>query len=128
MGKIELSEWLKTTLEEQEMSQAELARRSGLSASQISRIISMTSTPSQDAIVSIARSLHVPAEHLLRVIGTLPPTPELDPELEEASSYFFQLSRDDRDEIIALMLLKIKRRERERGRTNSASTRPNTGR
>jgi transcriptional regulator with XRE-family HTH domain len=70
--------FIKARMNELGMNQSDLAQKSELSASQISRILKLESTPSQDAIAAISRALHLPAETLFRKAGLLPSISEMD--------------------------------------------------
>lgn len=72
-------DWLLQTLEEQGISQSELARRAGVSRAAISDIISGRRGIGKDAATSIARALKIPPETVFRVAGILPPDPSQDP-------------------------------------------------
>lgn len=66
MGMAEFSKWLRRKMEERDISQAELARRSGVSPSQVSKIYNGTSFLSVDACSAIARALELPPELVFR--------------------------------------------------------------
>ncbi len=72
--------------------QSELAKKSGLSTSQVSRILSLESTPSQDAIASIERALKFLPGTLFRAAGILPPEPGKDPWVEAQKAVIAQLT------------------------------------
>lgn len=96
MDYIKLVEVIKSCLEEQGLNQAELAEKSGLSPSQVSRILKMESTPSQEAIVSISRALKLPADVLFRAAGLLPQS-SIDPWAEKMIYRISQLSGSRRN-------------------------------
>ena len=50
-----------------------LARRSQVTQTHISRIMSEMRRPGPDALMSIARAMHMPAEEVFRRAGLLPP-------------------------------------------------------
>lgn len=66
------SEWLREQLKIRGWDQAELARRSGITPGQISRIITAMRQPGPDAVNGIATALRVPAEEVMRRAGLLP--------------------------------------------------------
>lgn len=55
-----------------EMSQAELARQSGLSQGLISQILSGQRKPGVEACAGVARAFHLPPEDVMRRAGLLP--------------------------------------------------------
>src|SRR3989337_3917156 len=63
----DFAEWLEKELIEQKVTQAELSRRSGISPSQISKILNMQSSPGPEACPAIARAA------LIKLLG--PSTP-----------------------------------------------------
>lgn len=65
-------EWLLSTLEDKGWPQAELARRSHITGTQISRIISGQRHPGIDAITGIAQALEMPVDEVIRRVGGLP--------------------------------------------------------
>lgn len=81
----EFSRWLEDMLAEREMSQTKLAQASGLSVSQVSRIIRLESTPSQDALLSIARALRVPSNQVFVKAGLISPNTEIRDEWVETA-------------------------------------------
>lgn len=76
------------------MSQADIARRSGLSTSQISKFYNGQSFPSVDAILSLAKALKISPEEIFRNaadITTVENTPDEDELIyryRQLSSYF----------------------------------------
>lgn len=72
MNYTDFAKWLKVQLRERRLTQADLARLSGLSPSQVSRIVKVESTPSQDALASIARALRIGPDEVFRAAGLLP--------------------------------------------------------
>lgn len=69
---------IKSRMNELGINQSDLAQKSKLSASQISRILKLESTPGQEAITAIARALQLPADTVFRAAGILPAVSELD--------------------------------------------------
>lgn len=66
-------DWLQGELNNRGWDQAELARRSGISTAQISRIVTGGRQPGRSSIDGIARALRLPPEDVLRQAGILPP-------------------------------------------------------
>ena len=93
---------IKSRMVELGINQSELAQKSKLSASQISRILKLESTPSQDAIVSMARALRLPAEDLFRSAGLLPPDPDFDkvPTLGQWIKLFVDADEETRERLL----------------------------
>jgi len=57
MGKIALIEWIDSILKQKQMSKADLAKASGISAAQISRIMSAEQSPGIDSILGLSKAL-----------------------------------------------------------------------
>lgn len=110
----------------QGISQAELAKMSGVSTSQISRILSTLSTPTQDVILAIARALKLPPETVFRAAGLLSPIDERQAAIEKLGYQFLELSPRDQEEILALMDFKLQQ-ARLREEQQRAAKRAKTG-
>jgi len=72
-------EWLKQELASKGISQKEFADLSGVTPAQISRIISGTRGVGEQAIIAIARALHLPVDLVFEKANNLPPKTELSP-------------------------------------------------
>ena len=68
-------EWLLAELEKRSMTQAELARKSGVTPPQISRILSGTRGTEGKTLSAFAHALKLPPEEVYRAAGLLPPEP-----------------------------------------------------
>ena len=112
MGMIEFVEWLRRMMEENQISQAELSRRSGLSASQVSKIYNGLSETSEDGYVAIARGLQIPPITVLRAAGIVPKEPEYIPLIDEWNAVFYDLTQEDRQEILEIAKLKASRHKK----------------
>jgi transcriptional regulator with XRE-family HTH domain len=66
---------VRSRMDELSLKQNQLATRSGISPSQISRILKLESVPSQDAIKSIAHALRIDPELAFRTAGILDKRP-----------------------------------------------------
>ncbi len=97
--------WLNEELKVRDWSQSELARRCGVTAPAINRILSGQRTPSTDICISIARALGVSPENVLRRAGILPRAfeelVEKDPDLREIVNLMRGLSPATRHELLA---------------------------
>jgi transcriptional regulator with XRE-family HTH domain len=85
-------EILLSELDKRGWTQAELAKRSGVTSAQISRIISGQRGSETKTLVAIANALKISPDVFLRAAGLLPPAPEKDEWVEQAS---FKLSKLD---------------------------------
>lgn len=71
----EFVSWLNRELQGRDWSQRELARRAGLSQTTVSQVLSYQRNPTPEFCIDVARGLRVPADHVLRRAGHLPPRP-----------------------------------------------------
>lgn len=75
---IDFANWLQREMDRRRMTQADLARASGLSTAAISRIISGVRRVGPSACRAIARALNLPEESVFRRAGLLSDRPEID--------------------------------------------------
>lgn len=78
------SDWLREEIYKRNMNNAELARLSGVTTAQISRIVAGTRGAGPDACIAIAKGLQLPREEVFRARGWLLAQPEdpYGPEIE----------------------------------------------
>jgi len=88
--------WLNNRLTRQGWTKAELARRSGVSQPQISRILNGDRGIGEESLIAIARALQVPPEEAFRAAGLLPQKAADDPLAEEARYIVANLSPEKR--------------------------------
>ena len=98
-----LPEWLIERLEEREMTAADLSRKSGISAQQISRLLSGQRGVSEVSLRAISEALNIPPEVAFRVAGFLPPLPERTQAHEQLLFLFDRLNDKDRQTILDMM-------------------------
>lgn len=72
MSIISFSEWLQYVLKERGLTQADLARESGVDKATISRALKMERLPSTDSLQLIAKALGMPTTAVYRAAGLLP--------------------------------------------------------
>jgi transcriptional regulator with XRE-family HTH domain len=110
---IEFSEWLEHMLKEQQMSAAELSRRSGVDEATISRARSADRMPSPDSLIAIASALKVTPAEAFRAAGLLPPLPDKRRAAEEVLSYKAgELTDAELDDVLAYIEFLQHRKER----------------
>ncbi len=103
MDMIKFADWLQETLDERGLSRADLSRLSGISPSQISKILNLQSAPGKTALQSIALALKVPQETLYRKAGLIDEKGEFDETLAEANHLLSELPDDIQQEALALI-------------------------
>ena len=99
-----LGNWLLQERRKRRWSQAELARRAGVSRPTISNYESgKTQNPNPDVIQAIARILEIPTEDAFRAAGLLPLKPEHTPANAQLDYIFSQLSPDDQAVVLDIV-------------------------
>lgn len=108
----EFTKWLLEELDQRGWSQAELARRSRITPTQISRILSGSRNPGTEALTAIAGALNVPPATLFQLAGVLPTESGSSPDLDEWMHLYKNLPAEDREELIQLARMKAARRKK----------------
>lgn len=103
--------WLLKELDERRWSMREFARRSDVSESTISRVVSGKRNPSSALCRRMAEVLHLPPERIFREAGLLPSTPEESPRIKEVLYLFRQLPEDERRRILLIMRTLLEEQE-----------------
>jgi transcriptional regulator with XRE-family HTH domain len=118
---IELAELIKERMSELGINQSELAERSKLSPSQISRIIKLESIPSHTAIVAIARALRLPTENLFQAAGILDsePDPKLDVKLKEWIDIYKTANKATREKLLEFAKMVARVEEENQGKQDN---------
>lgn len=100
-----LSKWIEEQLDQRGWTQGELARRSDLSSSTISEIITGRTFPGLKFCTNIAEALQIPLAHVLRLAEILPPLHSDNPDQEAAElvEYFNSLDPPGRTRAISLI-------------------------
>lgn len=112
------STWLLRELNLRGWTQAELARRAGVSRTAISDVISEKHSAGFDLCVAIANAMNLPPETVFRAAGLLPPVAE-DTEYQEEVLYLLsQLPPDEQRRYLELLRFEV---ERQKSKTQSPS-------
>jgi len=96
-----ISEWLASTLKETGMSQAELARKSGVSAAHITKVLNGERGLGETSLRAIAEALHIPPEQAFRDVGFLPPVPAKTEQHEKLLYLFDKMTPRQRDILLS---------------------------
>lgn len=94
------SEWLLQEMNKANLSQADLARITGLSTGAISNLINQVRSPSPEALNKIAKALKLAPENVFRIAGLLPQELEKDYLTEEAEFLLSQLTELQRKQAV----------------------------
>ena len=101
------TDWVQNELNKRNWSHADLARRSGITQTHISRIMSQMRKPGPDALLNIAKAFQIAPEEVMRRAGLLPSSANalLDEQqlLQELHKKIDRLSAEDRQIILAIV-------------------------
>jgi len=97
------ADWLDSELKDRGWSRSEAARRGGISASAIDKVVNGYANPGLDFCNGIARAFRIQPEDVLRRAGLLPPAPPQSAQLTEALFLFRQLHPDAQDQVLAML-------------------------
>jgi transcriptional regulator with XRE-family HTH domain len=104
------SKWLSDKLEEKEWKQADLAKRSGMTAGAISNYVNGR-TPDKIALSKIAKAFKIPPETIFQIAGILPEEVMLDEVTKEATYIFQRLNEEEKENAIRHLRLTLKIQE-----------------
>lgn len=104
--------WLQKERERRGLTQADLARQSGLSRAVIHKIESGASLPGIRTFIAISDVLHLSPTHLFRQAGLLPRVARRQMALEDWDHLLSQLSRKDQEELCKIAELKIEQQQK----------------
>lgn len=93
--------WLEAQLREQGISQAELARRAGVTRGAINNILQGERGPGVDLAKGIAKALSLPPEQVMRVAGLLPEDKKISKEIEQIVHEVEGLSPEEQREFLS---------------------------
>jgi len=117
------NEWLLSELEKRDWSQADLARRTGVSRTAISDIISGKRNMGRDMAISLAEALKLPLEEVFRA-ALLPPKPESNPLVEEGLYILQQLDGTEREDALRFLRMRLQVKEERETYNAKRKTKP----
>jgi len=100
MKKRSFSHWLQGEINKRGLTQADLARKSGISKAYISRIFSENREPSAGTLKAFATALNLPPETVYRAAGLLPAETEKKIIFEELLFSFSHLNEDQQKQLL----------------------------
>lgn len=92
----EFTNWLVEELQKRGWTQSEFARRAGITAPTVSRVLSGDNNPGEEFARGVGRAFGMPVESVLRLVGKLPEAVEMLPEAREWSARLLELNPDRR--------------------------------
>jgi transcriptional regulator with XRE-family HTH domain len=114
MAYTSFASWLEEQLKEQGISQAELARRAGVTRGAINGVLQEARGPGVELSKGIAKALRLPEQQVMRAAGLLAPAPETDEELEQIIHEAEQLNKEDHAEVLAYIRMKNNLRKKKK--------------
>lgn len=99
----DFSVWLLQEMESRGWNQAELHRKSGLSRTIISDVLSNKVSPGYDFCIAVGKALHIPGDQIMRLAGLLPTVPEHTEQTEQLIYLFEKLGESERQVILNIV-------------------------
>lgn len=119
-------EWLLNKLEQLDMTQAELARKSGITSGQVSRILSGQRGAESKTLSAIAQALKLPPDEVYRAAGLLPPDNTINELIQQILHLTKELPPQEQQDILEFVKLRHhltkKRGKNENRRTSKNPT------
>lgn len=110
----DFAEWLLSELASRGWSNSELARRSGVTPSAMSRLINRQTQPSWETCLGIAKALGYPPEQVLRKSGLLPElTGQDDQAIQEVREVMRGLTDTGRRQVLSFALFVLQQEQRD---------------
>jgi transcriptional regulator with XRE-family HTH domain len=129
MAAILFGDWLNAENDKRGWVQADLARKSGLKTSTVSRLVTGARNPGLDACIAIARAYDYPVEVVYRAAGLLELEPEKSEKRDLVQWLFDTAHPDDQEAAIAMLqVLRDQRAQREREQQEQAAAKRRRGR
>ena len=104
---IEFSEFIQQELVKRGWSQADLARRSGMTTGGVSMLLNQTRKPSTDTLNIIAQVFNYSREEVYRIAGLLSAVPESSAQKEELLHLFDQLPEKEKKDLLKYIRINL---------------------
>ena len=108
-----INNWLLNELRKRDWSQADLARRAGVSRTAISDIISGKRKIGRDLAVSISEAFKLPLEEVYRAAGLLPPEPAETKLARQITHITAQLPPEEQQGLLEFAKLRLRLSEKQ---------------
>jgi transcriptional regulator with XRE-family HTH domain len=117
MNKIDFIEWLQKVMKEEKIKRAGLARASGISAAQITRILNGEQSPGVDTIVSLAGAIRKTPEEVFRRAAGISNKASIEGENKEELLHFYNKLPDvEKKRIVEYIKFTLSEFEKEQGK------------
>lgn len=110
-----LNDWLLKEMKSRNWTQAELARRAGVSRTAIGDVLSGKRNMGKDLAQLVAEAFKIPVVEVYRVAGILPPEPNENPIIKQIAHLAIDLPDDEQQDILEFVKLRHRLAE-ERGK------------
>jgi transcriptional regulator with XRE-family HTH domain len=117
------SDWLVEQMRQRNMSQQDLAQKSGITPAQVSRVISGQRGLGEKSLLALAHALKISPITIFRKAGLLPEGGE-NASFEDWQFLLDQLPANEQEEIRQIIEMKIERRQKAEQATRSAKFKP----
>jgi transcriptional regulator with XRE-family HTH domain len=117
--------WLNAQIEEKSWSYSELARRAGMSPSNVSMVMSEQLDPTFEFCSKVARALVLPPSLVMQKAGLLG-SPNRSPTFRELMALLEDMTIEEQREILDYALYRRSKREGDRGERPGSETAPVT--
>lgn len=95
-----VGEWLAEEIQRAGISQADVARKSGVSPAHITKVLKGERGLGENSLRAIAEALKIPPEQAFRDVGFLPPVPAKTEQSEQLLYLFNQLDPDKKQDLL----------------------------
>lgn len=109
---IEITEFIQSELTKRGWSQADFARRSGLTTGGVSMLLNQTRKPSTDTLAIIAQVFNLPLEEVYRIAGLLPPIAKSTAQKEQLNYLYDHLKEVGQEDLISYAHFLLEKQER----------------
>jgi transcriptional regulator with XRE-family HTH domain len=115
--------WVQNELKNRNMSQAELARKSGLTRSAINKLVNRQQlAPGNDMCLGIANAFNIPPETVFRKAGILPPKPIGSSFMDKLMHLASQLPEEEIEDLTDSAEAKLERLARKKKKSKPAKS------
>ena len=126
MSTMDFVDWIENKLLVTNMSRADLARSSGITTAQITRVLNREQGPGKVFLSGVARAFKIPIESVYRAAGLIPLASPNDEIIEEIKYIMEQLPSDERQDILEYIRLRLRLAEERGEHERRPRTRPAT--
>jgi len=117
------SEWLFNELRKRDMSQADLARASGITRGGVSNLLNQVRRPDPGTCTAIAKAFNLPPETVFRAAGLLPSAPpDQPPTLLQWINLYLEADDDTREDLLNYAIYRAQLQKNKKKTTRNYTT------